>query len=257
MKFKLLCVSFVAGFMILPQNVNAMGFVLKRIVFEGGTKSESILLTNNSDHERVYTVSWAPQKMTEDGRVISMTPDEVGQNPASQLEDLVVFSPRRVVVKPQSTQTIRLIVRNKYALPDGEYMAHLYVKSANTASKEKGVSLLPSIKIPVTVRLGNVQSSVTIDNFSVQSMGGKKIIKANFNRDGERSTFGKLELLCDGRNIYTQSAFAIYPNLKTRYLNREINNADNCSSYELIYKSDASDLQYKGDIIASKTINGA
>ena len=40
--------------------------------------------------------------------------------------NLFRFSPRRVLLEPGKEQIIRLIVKRKKNLPDGEYQAHLY-----------------------------------------------------------------------------------------------------------------------------------
>ena len=174
-----------------------------RVVFEGSEKTKQVNLINNGSETGRFRISFVRRKMTEDGKF-----EEIAENePGMFSDDFVRFSPRQVTLQPGQSQTVRLMLRKKSDMPDGEYRSHMLFQSlpdpatsdisdlAHDNNKGLSVQLIPviGITIPVIIRQGQLDSTVTLSDFQIKqanTVRASSTLSLKINREGNRSAYG-------------------------------------------------------------------
>jgi P pilus assembly chaperone PapD len=174
-----------------------------RIVFEGNKRTEQVNLINNGSETSRYRISFVRKKMTADGKF-----EEVPDNqPGLYSDEIIRFSPRQVTLQPGQSQTVRLMLRKKRSMPDGEYRSHMLFQAlpdpaatdisqlTDSGSNTLSVQLIPvvGITIPVIVRQGDLSASVSLSDFQINqanTVKGDKTLSLTINREGNSSVYG-------------------------------------------------------------------
>jgi hypothetical protein len=136
-------------------------------------------------------------------------------------EPLLRFSPRQVQIQPGSSQIVRILVRKPSDLLVGEYRSHLQFdrlpqtggassieSSQKTDGQEIGVVItaLVGASIPVILRHGDTEVSVSLSNLKMESNGTGAAtppapeLMFTMNRSGTRSVYGDLVVTFTARN---------------------------------------------------------
>lgn len=201
---------FAIALFLVADQAHALRVTLKRVVFEGGSRSEVITLINNTSKPQAFRMGWRRMRMTPDKALINVAEDDPAPdlNPAQKF---IRFSPRRVTVKPGEAQQIRLMVRYPRDLPDGEYRSHFWIHEEAKASdfdetfsnqREKShavmLQMLTGITMPVFIRKGDLSVNVSIDDFSAKLAGGRIVASYKLSREGNMSAYGDMEYSCVG-----------------------------------------------------------
>jgi hypothetical protein len=175
-----------------------------RVVFEGQKQNADLNLTNIGKDTAVYMISFLSYKMLEDGSFVQL---EKPDTTISADKYLRLF-PRKVVLPPNESQTIRLQLRKPTNLKQGEYRSHIYfraekektplgMKDLRIDSTKMAVSITPvfGISIPVIVRNGNLTNQLSLSDVSMQNVNDT-ISKLNvtINRGGNKSAYGNLRV---------------------------------------------------------------
>jgi len=175
----------------------------KRIVFDGSKKVEKIILSNVGKESAVYNVSFAEYRMNKFGEFQAINEPDVGQNFASPF--LRVF-PRKVVLAPNESQTVKVQFRRTSDMLDGEYRSHLYFR-ADKNNKPLGQENKVIDSTAITVKLEAVfgisiatiikkGSSTTVSTIAdlnyTKDMDSNHILSFSINRKGNMSTYGDI-----------------------------------------------------------------
>jgi len=150
-----------------------------------------------------YAISLIEYRMTDDGSLQEITEPVPGQKFASPI---LRYFPRSIELAPNESQVVRIQVRRRPGLEEGEYRSHLYFRAipkeeplgnetAATDSTGIGIRLIPiyGISIPVIVRIGNLSASCTIGELALeQKEEGSPVLKLVLNRQGTKSVYGDL-----------------------------------------------------------------
>ena len=187
-------------------NANAAGQLMvspTRIVFEGNERTQKVNLINNGSETGRYRISFVRRKMTEDGKF-----EEVSENePGMYSDDIVRFSPRQVTLQPGQSQTVRLMLRKKRDMQDGEYRSHMLFQSlpdpatsdinilTDNNSTGLTVQLIPvvGITIPIIVRQGKLSSTISLSDFELKqanTVKAENTLSFKINREGNSSAYG-------------------------------------------------------------------
>lgn len=157
---------------------NKAGIVLfpTRAVLQESDKSVQVTLINKGGATGSYEISLVDMNMQENGKIL---PHEGEEHMPFSMIPFTRFSPRRVTLAPESSQKIKLLIRHKGDLPDGEYRSHLRiylvednVEQAEKTALESGDSTKTSIAvkqrtafvIPIIWRKGKTDAQFTINN---------------------------------------------------------------------------------------------
>lgn len=178
-----------------------------RIVFEGSERTDQVNLINNGTDTGRFRISFVRRKMLESGQIEAIEEGE----PGMYSDDMVRFAPRQVTLQPGQSQTVRLMLRKKGGLEDGEYRSHLMFQSLPdpaasdieelTSSDAKGVTvqLIPvvGITIPVIVKQGQLDSTVSLSDFEIKqsnTVKGESSLSMKINRTGNESAYGDIRV---------------------------------------------------------------
>lgn len=176
-----------------------------QVVMEGRERSTNIVLVNTSQHDVTYRMQWEQLIQVQDkGGYIVDTDTET-----THLQDIAVFTPRQITLKPREKQTIRVAVRRPADLPVGEYKSHLKFKIIDdgkgeldfqSAAPDKtetrvGARVLASYSIPIVYRTGerDVNISIMDPSFVINPKTGKMMIELPVERSGTHGVIGLVE----------------------------------------------------------------
>lgn len=221
-----------------------------KIFIHDGQTSASLSITNNSDEALVFTFEWERRVRSEDGSEAEIL--EEGETHASYhpADPYLVYSPRRVVVEPDETQRVRILVRRPKDMEDGEYRSHLVITSDSvkpepepeiTPGEFGGVfKIRSSLSIPVMLRTGKTTIDINPQNARIVREGNADVVHVDYMNNSTRSIYGRSMMKCkmpDGNEIYTKSnGWRLYPETKTladRFLVPDEINASKCSTLDL------------------------
>ena len=191
---------------LLPPNAKAAGQLMvspTRIVFEGNERTKQVNLVNNGSETGRFRISFVRRKMTEDGKFAEVAENE----PGMYSDDIVRFSPRQVTLQPGQSQIVRLMLRKKRGMSDGEYRSHMLFQSlpdpaatdinqlSDKSENTLSVQLIPvvGITIPVIVRQGELNSTVSLSDFKLEqenTVKAQNSLSLKLNREGNSSAYG-------------------------------------------------------------------
>lgn len=175
-----------------------------RVVFEGQKQNADLNLTNIGKDSAVYMISFLNYKMQEDGSFVQLDkPDTL----ISADRYLRLF-PRKVVLPPNESQTIRLQLRKPSNLKEGEYRSHIYfraeknqtplgMKDLRMDSTKMAVSITPvfGISIPVIVRNGSLKNQLSFSDIALENVNDTTSkLTVTINRSGNKSAYGNLRV---------------------------------------------------------------
>jgi P pilus assembly chaperone PapD len=172
-----------------------------RIVLESNKRFETLTVLNRGADSAQYTINFIQYRMTEKGELQEITAAEAGASVASEI---VRYFPKQVFLAPGESQTVRVQVTKPEGLPEGEYRSHLYFRSvpkdesSNNSSDTSSLSvrLTPvfGVSVPVIVRNGELNASVSISNPQIVEAPNGKLIRFQLDRTGTKSVYGEVSM---------------------------------------------------------------
>jgi P pilus assembly chaperone PapD len=193
------------------------------IVREGATAE--VLLGNKGTEPATYRITLLMKKMLPDGTLADVPEAEGAQSPVL---DLISYAPRKVVLAPGQTQTVRVAMRAGAALADGEYRVHLLFRAvpdpitaaaAPASNNGLAIALVPvyGVTIPVIIRKGDLKAAARIGDVRLVNVAGKPAVAVDVVRTGNRSVYGALHVMRpgDAKPIVSEK-IAVYTELNKR-----------------------------------------
>jgi len=194
--------SYSGGLMVTPH----------RVELSDKNKSTEVKLVNRSDDATTtYRISFVHFKMTEDGGYETIKDEDIKANGEEKFaDDLIVYSPKKVTLKANETQTIRLMFKKPANLASGEYRSHLLLQEEAPADfghsvekkvkcdKKISVTLKPlfAISIPTIVKNGELNGKVDIAEVELQEPnkknGDKKSLLVKLTRAGNSGVYSNI-----------------------------------------------------------------
>ena len=220
---------------LFPAMLFAQGNLLvtpMRVIFEGKKQKQDLNLTNIGSDTAVYNVSFLHYRMMEDGSFKNVISGDSLSNCADKY--LRIF-PRRVVLAPRESQTIRLQSRRLPGMEPGEYSSRLYfraekkVEPLGLVRKERdstsmSVSLVPvfGLSIPVFVRVGELEARLSLTDPVLTAVNDSVYrLKLVLNRSGNKSVYGNIRVEYDpgqGKTVEVETVkgIGIYTEVEKR-----------------------------------------
>jgi len=203
-----------------------------RVAFQDRDRSSSIELLNESDSPHTYRMGWTLLKALPNGRYDQVFYNKDKDKDPHSVANMVIVSPRQVMIEPHGEQIIRLSLRRPSDLPPGEYRAHLmFIKLADPTPpqdpKAKTVSMSLNVNvgfsIPVIVRQGEDKDlKVSIQSPKLRAAGNGSMLDLEIHRDaGKFSTYGSIYAYWkspkgDESKVGELHNVALYPEVQTR-----------------------------------------
>ncbi len=172
-----------------------------RVVMDEKHRTAEVTLLNTTDSTKVYRILWQELAQTALGGYVELMGE--GEN-EYQAGNMIQYSPRQVTIKPGKYQRIKLRLRMKGNMPDGEYRSHLMMKVTDTGIDPETLDveigsahmyLIPkmSFSIPVIVRKGKNDSSTEITSVDLNTQNIEKSkMNVEISHKGVFSSFGNL-----------------------------------------------------------------
>ncbi|MEZ7500542.1 molecular chaperone [Flavobacterium sp. Arc3] len=198
----------------------------KRISFDGiQNRMQIINLSNVGKDTTTYKMSYSQIKMDEDGKFISIEEPEPNQRFASPY---LRFYPRTITLAPNASQTVKIQLIKTNGLEQGEYRSHLYFRGVpkNKILEKEGLTHKPEnlsisikpvfgISIANIITIGEATTTVALSNLAVQQSEEEIILSLDFNRSGNNSCYGDIQINhISAAGITTSAAtikgFAVY-----------------------------------------------
>ena len=185
-----------------------------RIVFEKGKRTATVHVSNKGETPVSLRISVVDKRMLDTGLIVDVDAPEPDEH---FLKEMIRFSPRRIVLKANGTQTVRLLLREPASspLPPGEYRSHLRLRtvpppppsqpkgpaenSLNRVAGEITISARPIIEtsIPLIYRKGTLSASTrfsSTDTHLGEGPRGIPTLTVRLEREGDRSVYGDIEV---------------------------------------------------------------
>lgn len=169
-----------------------------KIFLSDKDRSFKVSLKHKGNDPKWYTIKTVFYRMDESGKMTKVDKPKEDERSAQKL---VRFSPKRVFLKKDQEQIIRISIRKKRNLKPGEYRAHLYVvedelgkqdANANSGFKMNLYSRV-AVAIPILYRVGDLQPKAELKNVKLSGGKEKPLIEFSLLNQGETFLFGTLE----------------------------------------------------------------
>lgn len=205
-----------------------------RVVFEGRTRSVTVVVTNQSQEPKTYRLEWSEKRAKDDGQYEDVAAEAASSMPIAS--KMVQFSPRQVTLAPGESQQVRVALRAPADLAAGEYRSHLSFVSIGQPSRQASrrqaqggagieVFLNLGFAIPVIVRHGSAGeppgAQLAGAQFRLDEINRVNLI-VDIARRGAFSAYGRLRVFHreqDGgpeRQIGMLNNVAMFPEVPNR-----------------------------------------
>ena len=198
-----------------------------RIVFDKNARAAQIELINTGSKPASYRISLVNRRMSEAGQFETADKAQDGERFA---DEMLRYSPRQVTLKPGTAQTVRVMLRKPAEMAAGEYRSHLQfdklpdvegnasIESQSAGGTQIGVVLnaLVGASVPVIVRHGATDASVTLAGLTLQKDDARRPqLALEFGREGGSSVYGDVSVTFtpkDGKthNLAQVGGIAVY-----------------------------------------------
>ncbi len=202
-----------------------------RLILEGSKRSGELYLINTTDEPGHYELSFVFFGMKPDGDLFQK--DLKDLTPTDHFAgDLLRFSPRELDLNGGESQVVRFRLRLPAELPEGEYRAHIFIRSVPNgpvaqAKVNKGhlsFSIKPTfgVSVPVIIRHGKLTATAGLAHVQLATEKGFLVVKADLTRAGQASIYGNLEVMWtppgakEGHLVGAFKGVAVYPEITSR-----------------------------------------
>lgn len=196
------------SFLIVSVDANAVFVTPQFVVFEKNNTAR-ITLNNRSNKAKVITFEWQRRYFDDSQKVQVLEEGQAAPAGYQPVDGYVKFSPRRVILRPRESQTIRLIANRPQDMADGEYRTQFIIKEqdlvekSSTAQGGKGVTAIISVNvntgIPVFIRHGDTRVNMSINSIQTTNDGTGKSLKVDLQNDSTRTLYTDAYVSCSNK----------------------------------------------------------
>ena len=184
-------VIYILSSSLLAHAASDIRFSSYRFSLDTKNRQQSFTLTNRGALTSRCTLSFSHNKVLEDGQLVNVkTANEVGNSARPYLR----FSPKRVTITPNSSQTVRLAIKRVKNQPKGEFVSYLrFSCTDDTRSTSSKLAVTPRINynIPVVVRIGELAAQGSISELRLAN----RMLSFDILHSGQRSLYGNVEVI--------------------------------------------------------------
>jgi len=241
-----------------------------RVFFDENQRATRIILLNKSEKTVTVSFGWDHLVMRDGGALKRLAEGESypGYKPISEY---VKYSPRRVVLRPQQSQKIRLIVQKPADLPPGEYRTHFRIMSQPVEGTEdvqqEGEDRLQlefrmkvSKSIPLILWVGETNVDIKYDGHEIVNLDRGKAVRFKFQNNSTRTIYTEIIFECPDQNgelvRISRAAPRFYPEANYAFVNVNIERRklDTCQTVTAKLKG-IDDPEYKDRVIDQWTFS--
>jgi len=165
-----------------------ISFTSYRIALDKENRQQSLTLRNKGKQLARCTMGFTHYQIAADGKFVKVKTAEEVINTASSM---IRYSPSRVTIPKNSTQTVRIALKRSKDMKDGEYVSHLKISCKDDLrglADDSMVGVIPTVNynIPVVVRIGDLSASISLSDAKISPHQ----LTVDLNREGSRSVYG-------------------------------------------------------------------
>lgn len=207
-------------------------------------RSAVFSLVNKGSTTSRYEVYFEEKRMLASGEFVTLSkdtntqvstalsPELIAQMQEGSIAKYVRYSPRRLSLEPEQGGRVRLALRVPKNLAAGEYRSYIVFHqiplapvSTNSAAQQQHnqslnltISAYMKIAIPVILRIGALSANVELNLGKLEMSDGSQSLEVTLHRQGERSSYGDLEVLRASNNevIGSLKNAAVYTELNEK-----------------------------------------
>ncbi len=179
-----------------------------RVVLTPETRASELVLVNKGTETAAFRIALENRRMRQDGSLEDAATPAEGETFA---DDKLRYSPRQLVLEPGARQVVRIMANAPADLAPGEYRSHLRLMSAPVSAGRAEIAgetpsdnslaielvAIRSITIPVILRVGKLEASVTMDSAAPASQAPDQLV-VHLTRSGSKSTYGDVSFTPEG-----------------------------------------------------------
>jgi P pilus assembly chaperone PapD len=229
-----LLVVLAASIAVFPSHALAQAILVapQGVVLSNRDRSGSVELYNPSERAAEVTIRsvYGHPTTTPDGDLTLVLHEQPDSTQPSAAGFVDAF-PRRLILRPNQRQTVRLLARPPQGLPDGEYWARLIIAArdaeapastaVDSASVTVGLTLEVRTIIAVNYRNGVQSTGVQIGALTAAANTDSVIVRAPMQRTGTAAWIGTTTIsLRDARGVAVASQMmqtAVYQSIEPRF----------------------------------------
>ena len=170
------------------------------IFMDARARTAEVTLVNTTTTPEEVTIDLRYGYSTTDTNEVPMVPTFAPESVTAEAPSAARFTrvfPRRVVLAPGQSQTVRLFASPSPAIPDGEYWARFLATAKKLPDTTKavegtqvGVSFAIVTSIPLWYRKGAVSTSIAMDSLSAAAAGDSMRARVVLVRGGNAAWLG-------------------------------------------------------------------
>jgi len=182
-----------------------------RVIFDAQKMHQDLTVSNIGQDTAVYLISFSHYRMNEDGSFAVLDKKD---SSIVYADDYLRIFPRRVVLGPKESQTVRVQFRKPSTMKTGELRSHLYfraeknepalgLKNPKSDSTKMSISITPifGISIPIIARTGTPTLKVELSDVKLLHLNDSVAqLKLSICRTGEMSAYGNLKVVFKSDN---------------------------------------------------------
>lgn len=179
-----------------------------RVVLTPEARAGELVLVNKGTETAAFRIGIENRRMREDG---SLEDAPTAQGGELFADDKLRYSPRQLVLEPGARQVVRIMASAPNDLAPGEYRSHLRLMSAPVSAGKAAIAgespsdnslsielvAIRSLTIPVILRVGKLEASVTMDSAALAKDASDQLV-VRLTRSGTRSTYGDVSFTPEG-----------------------------------------------------------
>ncbi|WP_299268904.1 hypothetical protein [uncultured Psychrosphaera sp.] len=222
-----------------------VSFTNLRVFIDNKSNKQDFTLLNRGNESESCQISLIDYNVAEDG---SLTALEQNKRTSNSAQPYVRLSPKRVTIKPQQSQKLKIIARGYRKAESNELHSYLSIACKpsddgllfkdETNSKYKTPSIRPVMisRIPIIIRKQQVPVNIDFTDITFTTKGEKTLLNFTLLKEGERSIYGKLKLLDEtGEQIAIKSSVSAYIQAKAIKHTLQFKNTDS-KKFTLLYE---------------------
>ncbi|GHB63101.1 hypothetical protein GCM10008107_10250 [Psychrosphaera saromensis] len=221
-----------------------VSFTNLRIFIDNKTNKQDFTLLNRGDTSENCQITLVDYNVAEDGSLTELVGNQQASNSA---KPYVRLSPKRVNIKAQQSQKLKIIARGYRKAKSNELHSYLSIackpiKKQLTSTSGSNGQYAPAMeprfisRIPIIIRKQQVPVVIDFSDISFTTEGENTLLNFTLLKQGERSTYGKLKLLDEtGNQVAIKSSVSAYIQAKAIKHTLKFKNVDS-TKFTLMYE---------------------
>ncbi|RZM80107.1 fimbrial biogenesis chaperone [Pseudoalteromonas rubra] len=199
-----------------------------RVVFDERQRHAKVFLINSSQEYKTYRLSFKEKRALPQGGYQDIASED---NPM-RLSELLRMTPKQVRLAPGERQVVKLALRRKRDMAEGEYRSHLFFQALPNGQEQAQpgggirLNMIMSYSIPVIYRQSTSLPQVEIEQAQIlrSDTGLYDKVAITLKRNGNASSFGNLRVLwrqnqqAQWQQIALTNSYSIYPEVSRAQL---------------------------------------